>query len=104
MDVWKPARILSVTKVNAVRKIKSLSKQYKKLKNCKKETKSLKELKETLKQRLMIEAENAEFFISKDPDFLPKDKVEDLKFLSLLKNNQVVSLGPVDRGLFKRIT
>ena len=38
-----------------------------------------------------------------DPDLLPKDK-EDLKFLKLFRDNQVVSVDTVARKLFKRFT
>ena len=39
----------------------------------------------------------------KDTDLLPKDKEEELKFLAMLKYNKTVSLGKVDRELYKRI-
>ena len=104
IKVWKPARIPLLTKVNIVKKVKGLAKKYRQFKNYKKETESLIKFRDSLKQRFMIAAEHAETLISNDPDLLPKDKEEDLKFLKLLRDSQVVSLGPVDRKLLKRLS
>ena len=77
IKVWKPARIPLMTKVNVVGKIRSLVKSYRKFKYYKKETSSLVTFRESLKQRLVRAAEDAENRIMKDTDLLPKDK--DLK-------------------------
>ena len=47
----------------------------------------------------MIAAKHAKTLPSNDPDLLPKHK-EDLKFLNLYKDNQVVSVDTVNRKLF----
>ena len=103
IKVWKPAHVPLMTKVNVIKKIRSLVKSYVKFKYYKKETSSLVTFCESLKQRIMIAAEDAENLIMKDTDLLPKDEKEDLKFLAMLKDNKTVSLGKVDRELYKRI-